>query len=93
MSKSLTTEIQLKNKYGLHARPAAILVKTASLFEAEISVEKDGEKVNGKSLIGLLMLAAEYGSKLKITASGPDAYTAIEELEKLFTSNKDFLEE
>ena len=67
----------------MHARPAAMFVKITSKYKAEVMVEKDGEEVNGKSIMGLMMLAAGCGSKLKITADGPDAdqmVTAIEQL-------------
>ena len=68
-SKDLTIE----NRNGLHARPAALFVKTSSRFHSEVWVEKDGEKVNGKSIMGLMMLAAGKGSILRITAEGVDA--------------------
>ena len=88
----LTTKtLVLTNKLGMHARPAAMFVKTASRFDAEITVEKDGEQVNGKSIMGLMMLAAGYGSKLKLSARGLDATQALEEIEKLF--EKKFNEE
>lgn len=73
----------LTNKLGMHARPAAMFVKTASRHHCEIMVEKDGEEVNGKSIMGLMMLAAGCGSKLKITAQGADAEDAIREIEKI----------
>jgi len=72
------------NKLGVHARPAALFVKTANRFTSNITVEKDGEQVNGKSIMGLMMLAAGQGSKLVIIAEGPDAETAVHELESLF---------
>lgn len=72
------------NKLGVHARPAALFVKTANKFGSDITVEKDGEQVNGKSIMGLMMLAAGQGSKLVITAEGHDAETAVHELESLF---------
>jgi phosphocarrier protein len=75
--------IQLKNKYGLHARPATEFVKVASEFKAEILVEKDGQEVNGKSIFGLMMLAAEMGSTLRIRAVGDDADRAVTALETL----------
>ncbi|MCX7916199.1 MAG: HPr family phosphocarrier protein [Verrucomicrobiae bacterium] len=77
-------ELTVTNKLGIHARPAALFVKVAGRFESNISVEKDGEVVNGKSIMGLIMLAAGYGSRLKIIAEGKDAEAAITELEKLF---------
>lgn len=85
----ITKEVVLTNKLGMHARPAAMFVKTASRYEAEIMVEKDGEEVNGKSIMGLMMLAAGCGSKLKITASGTDADKAAEEIEKLIAKKFD----
>jgi len=80
---NLTKELTVQNKLGIHARPAALFVKTANRFSCEIFVEKDGEKVNGKSIMGLMMLAAGPGSKLTVYAEGADASQAIGELEKL----------
>ncbi len=77
------TELVVTNKLGIHARPAALFVKTANRFHSEIFVEKDGEKVNGKSIMGLMMLAAGPGSKLHVTAEGADAARALVELEAL----------
>ncbi len=79
----LTKELTIVNKLGIHARPAALFVKTANRFACEIFVEKGGEKVNGKSIMGLMMLAAGPGSKLVVHAHGPDASQAITELEAL----------
>jgi phosphocarrier protein HPr len=76
-------EFLVLNKLGIHARPAALFVKTANRFACEIFVEKDGEKVNGKSIMGLMMLAAGPGSKLTVHATGPDAPKALVELENL----------
>ena len=81
--KFLTRELVIVNKLGIHARPAAVFVKTANRFTAEILVEKDGEKINGKSIMGLMMLAAGPGSKLILYARGADAQAAITELEAL----------
>ena len=80
-------EITVSNKLGIHARPAAQFVKTASEFEAEILVEKDGEEVNGKSIMGLMMLAAGQGSVLKLIAEGADAEEALQALGDLVTRN------
>jgi phosphocarrier protein len=80
---ALTKEVTVVNEKGIHARPAALFVKTASRFACDILVEKDGEKVNGKSIIGLMMLAAGPGSKLTIYADGTDAHAAISEIETL----------
>lgn len=77
---TLVREFVLKNQYGLHARPAAMFVKIASRHDAELTVEKDGNKVSGKSILGLMTLEASFGSKLRISASGADAEKALEEL-------------
>jgi phosphocarrier protein HPr len=79
----VTKEILVINKLGIHARPAALFVKTANRFDCEILVEKDGEQVNGKSIMGLMMLAAGPGSKLLIHAEGQDAARAVVEIELL----------
>ena len=76
-------ELVVTNKLGIHARPAAMFVKLASRFTCDIFVEKDGEKVSGKSILGLMMLAAGPGSKLKLEASGVDAAQALKEIEAL----------
>jgi phosphocarrier protein HPr len=83
-SNRVSKECTVTNKLGIHARPAALFVKVASKFESAITVEKDGETVNGKSIMGLMMLAAGRGSKLRITAEGRDAEQAIREAEQLF---------
>ena len=80
---ALTKEVVVVNKLGVHARPAAMFVKTANRFESEILVEKDGETVNGKSIMGIMMLAAGPGSKLHVHAKGHDAAQALVELEAL----------
>ena len=79
----LTREVIIQNKLGIHARPAAQFVKVANRFRCEISVEKDGETINGKSIMGLMMLAAGHGTKLRISATGEDAAVALGELETL----------
>ena len=79
----MTKELLVINKLGIHARPAAMFVKTANRFACDIFVEKDGEKVNGKSIMGLMMLAAGPGSKLTVSADGPDASQALAEIEAL----------
>lgn len=76
-------ELTIPNRNGLHARPAAMFVKTASRFQSEVWVEKDGERVNGKSIMGLMMLAAGKGSVLHVEADGEDGGKALEELKKL----------
>ena len=82
-SEFLTKELIISNKLGIHARPAALFVKTANRFACEIFVEKDGEKINGKSIMGLMMLAAGPGSKVILHVRGTDAPQAIAELEAL----------
>jgi phosphocarrier protein HPr len=84
-----TREFLVSNKLGIHARPAALFVKTANRFTCEIFVEKDGEKVNGKSIMGLMMLAAGPGSKVMVSAQGQDAPQALAELEKIFNQKFD----
>ncbi len=79
----ITKELIVLNKLGIHARPAALFVKTANRFDCDIFVEKDGEKVNGKSIMGLMMLAAGPGSRLMIEAEGHDAPKAVVEIELL----------
>ena len=79
----LTKDFLIANKLGIHARPAAMFVKTANRFACEIFVEKDGEKINGKSIMGLMMLAAGPGSKLTLHVHGDDAHQALTELEAL----------
>jgi phosphocarrier protein HPr len=76
-------EITVGNKLGIHARPAALFVKTANRFVCDVFVEKDGEKINGKSIMGLMMLAAGPGSKLTLHVRGADAHAAIAEIEAL----------
>ena len=85
----ITRELVVSNKLGVHARPAALFVKTANRFGCEVLVEKDGEVVNGKSIMGMMMLAAGPGSKLTIHAQGHDASQALAELETLFKSKFD----
>ncbi|MCE9612348.1 MAG: HPr family phosphocarrier protein [Chthoniobacter sp.] len=74
-------ELTVLNRLGLHARPSAMFVKTAGRFRAEVWVEKDGEKVNGKSIMGLMMLAAGQGSRLLVSCEGADAEKALAEIE------------
>lgn len=79
-------DLVIENRNGLHARPAALFVKTSSRFRSEVWVEKDGEKVNGKSIMGLMMLAAGKGSVLRISAEGEDATLVLKELEHLIAT-------
>ncbi len=76
----ITKEFTILNKLGIHARPAAQFVRAASKFDSDITVEKDEEAVDGKSIMGLMMLAVGHGSKIKITITGPDEEKAMEVL-------------
>jgi len=76
-------EVEIVNRAGMHARPAAEFVKTAARFASDIRVEKDGLEVNGKSIMGVLMLAAERGSRLRLSAQGNDAEAAVDALAAL----------
>jgi len=78
--------VVIVNRYGLHARPAAEFVKLATRFRSSIMVRKDDLEVNGKSIMGMMMLAAECGSRLGIRADGEDAPEALDALEQLVTS-------
>ena len=84
----INKKVIVKNKQGLHARPAALFVQLANKFESNITVKKDKERVNGKSIMGILMLAAGQGSQIVIEAEGVDAEEAIMELEKLVSSDE-----
>ena len=86
-----SVEVIVSNRLGIHARTAAMFVRVANRFEADIMVEKDGERINGKSIMGLMMLAAGPGSRIRITASGEDFEKALIELQSLF--EKKFNEE
>jgi phosphocarrier protein len=87
----VSKDVVVQNQLGLHARPASMFVKTATKFASEIMVEKEGESVNGKSIMGLMMLAASHGTTLTVTAEGSDATDAVNELEDLV--NRNFEEE
>ena len=82
-----TRTFTVSNKLGIHARPAAQFVKIASRFESDILVEKDDEEIDGKSIMGLMMLAAGHGSKLNVTANGKDEEEALNALEELVNRN------
>jgi len=79
----VTKKLTVKNKQGLHARPAALFVQVANKFNSRISVKRGDEKVNGKSIMGILMLGAEKDSEIIIEAEGDDAQMAISDLEKV----------
>ena len=76
-------KIEIKNKLGLHARAAALLVQTANRFSAEISLSKDGQTADGRSIMGVLTLAATQGSKIQVEAVGDDAEQAVKAIERL----------
>jgi phosphocarrier protein len=88
-SGKIQKEVTILNKLGLHARPAAMFVRIANKHRADIWVEKDGEQVNGKSIMGLMMLAAGQGTKLLLSVEGTDAEKAIQELELLIEKRFD----
>jgi len=79
-------KIKVINKLGLHARPSSLLVKLAILFRSDIKIRKDDMEVNGKSIMGVMMLAAECGSELTIIINGVDEIAAFEQIERLFLS-------
>jgi phosphocarrier protein len=85
-ARKLEKELTIVNRLGLHARPAAMFVRAASRYRSDIWVSKEGEEVNGKSIMGLMMLAAGQGSTLRIRCEGPDADKAMEELEALINA-------
>jgi len=83
----VTKELTVTNMKGIHARPAAMFVKVANRFSCDVFVEKDGEKVNGKSIMGLMMLAAGPSSRIMVEAKGTDASQAVHEIEALLKRN------
>ncbi len=82
-------EIVITNKAGLHARPAAVFVQVANKFDSDITIIKEGQEVNGKSIMGILMLAAERGARITIIADGDDAEKALEELAEIVANDID----
>ena len=82
-------KIKIKSSQGLHARPASIFVRIANKFESDVTVRKGAESVNGKSIMGLLVLAAHQGSTVEVEVSGPDAEQAIIELEYFLTHDSE----
>ena len=87
MGDFASKEITITNRLGLHARPAALVVKAAGKFEAEMYLIKDGTRINAKSIMGVMMLAAEFDSALTIEAEGPDADLAVEAVAAVFAAN------
>lgn len=84
--KEISREMTIVNRLGIHARPAALMVKTANQFKSEIFIEKGNEKVNAKSIMGVMMLAAAMGTKILVSARGDDAEEALEAIQKLLDS-------
>ena len=93
MAEKTTRELTLLNRYGLHVRPAGLFAKIASRFDAEITVEKDGAVVSGKSIMALMTLEATCGTVLKVTAEGPQAKEALDELDALVKRKFDLPDE
>ena len=93
MSEKMTREMKLLNKYGMHVRPAGLFAKVASRFNADVEVEKDGNVVSGKSIMALMTLEAVCGTTLRISASGPQAVEALDELEALVQRKFDIPDE
>lgn len=79
-------QVRVVNRLGLHARPAAEIVKTAAQFKSEITIIRDDLEVNGKSIMGVMMLAAEYGATIALRADGPDEDQAVDALAELIAS-------
>ena len=88
-----TREYELLNKYGMHVRPAGALAKLCQRFKADITVEKDGRAVSGKSVLGLMTLEAPCGTKLKVIANGDDAQQALADIGALFANRFGILDE
>jgi phosphocarrier protein len=86
---SVVRDLIVGNKLGLHARPAAMFVRIANRFSSDIVVEKDGEEINGKSIMGLMLLAAGCGSRLRVTVTGGDANDMVKALEELIARKFD----
>ena len=84
--KTVVKKFKVANQYGIHARPAALLVKAAGKYECDIFIEKDGNKVSCKSIMGLMTIEGYPGSTMQVTASGADADQAMAEIEELFVN-------
>ncbi len=88
-NKKLQKKITIKNKLGLHARPAALFVQIANKFDCDVKVKKGSKEINGKSIMGILMLAAGKGSVVIMTTEGNEAAEAMAELEKVLLGKLD----
>jgi phosphocarrier protein len=93
MADKVTREFTLLNRYGMHVRPAGLFAKTASRYDADVDVEKDGNSVSGKSIMALMTLEATCGTVLKVTATGPQAVEVLDELEALVKRKFDIPDE
>ncbi|MCR5414523.1 MAG: HPr family phosphocarrier protein [Kiritimatiellae bacterium] len=93
MADKITREFTLLNKYGMHVRPAGLFAKTASRYDAEVVVDKDGNTVSGKSIMALMTLEATCGTVLKVTASGPQANEVLDDLAALIERKFDIPDE
>ncbi len=91
--EKIVREFTLLNRYGMHVRPAGLFAKTASRFDADVEVEKDGNVVSGKSIMALMTLEASCGTVLKVTATGPEAKDVLDELEALIARKFDIPDE
>jgi len=78
-------KLVINNEQGLHARPAALFVQIANKYESDVTVKKGRQEVNGKSIMGLMTLAAEKGSLIRLKINGPDAKEALQELERIIS--------
>ncbi len=85
----ISKRLEIKNRLGLHARASALLVQTVSRFSAEVKISKDGQVVDGRSIIGLLTLGAAKGSRVRVEAKGNDAEDSLKAIEKLFDKRFD----
>ena len=88
-SGKLIRKLEIVNQYGIHARPAALFVKTAQRYDADVYVEKGDNRVSGKSIMGMMTLEASRGSVLKVIAEGEDAEQALDELQALIENKFD----
>ncbi len=86
MADKVVKKFKVENQYGIHARPAALLVKAAGKYQCDIFIEKDGNKVSCKSIMGIMTIEGYPGSMMQVTASGSDAHHAMEEIEELFVN-------
>ena len=89
MAQEIRQEVEIKNELGLHARPATLLVQLALKFDSEVILKKDEEEVNGKSMMGILMLAAGFGTRLELIVTGDDAKEAMTAIVNLINANFD----